>query len=110
MRHHPLFQIQRGVTEAVSDNDAHWTPLSIKLGQFGDTLTLIGAIFVAVWVTSIPKFQDHTCKAPVEGVIYYVKMVVVLGLAAVSCEELFIMCETCLLEGRTYYRTMSSSR
>ena len=110
MRHHPLFQIQRGVTEAVSDNDAHWTPLSIKLGQFGDTLTLIGAIFVAVWVTSIPKFQDHTIKAPVEGTVYYVKVALVLGLAAVSCEESLIVCETCLPEGRTYCRTMSGSR
>lgn len=110
MWHHPSFQIQCGITEAFSDTDAYWTTLGIKLGQFGDTLTLVGIICIAVWVTSIPKFQDHTCKAPVEGVIYYVKIVVVLGLAAVSCEELFIMCETCLLEGRTYYRTMPISR
>ena len=110
MRHQPSFQIQRGVTEAVSGNDAHWTPLGIKLGQFGDTLTLIGVIFIAVGVNLIPKFQDHTFKALVEGTVYYVKVAVVLGLAEVSCEELFIMCETCLPEGRTYCWKMSGSQ
>ena len=45
-------------------------------------------------ITSKSKapFQDHTFKAPVEGTIYYVKVAVVLGLAAVSCEESLIVC------------------
>ncbi len=78
-------QIQRGVTEAASDEQAHRTPLAIKLDEFGDTLTrVIGVICVAVWVASIPKFHDPTFKTPVEGAVYYAKVAVALGVAAVS--------------------------
>jgi len=77
-------KIQRGVTEAASDEQAHRTPLAIKLDEFGDKLTIIiGLICVGVWVASIPKFHDPTFKQPIEGAIYYAKVAVALGVAAI---------------------------
>ena len=56
----------------------------MKLDEFADTLThVIGIICVAVWVVSIPKFRDPTFKTPVEGAIYYAKVAVALGVAAI---------------------------
>ncbi len=79
---HVCCQIQRGVTEAASD--VQRTPLAIKLDEFGDTLTqVIGFICVAVWVASIPKFNDATFKTPLQGAIYYAKVAVALGVAAI---------------------------
>ncbi|EED93720.1 calcium transporting ATPase [Thalassiosira pseudonana CCMP1335] len=76
-------KIQCGVTEAASDENAHRTPLAIKLDEFGDTLTVvIGVICTAVWVASIPKFYDPTFKTPIEGAVYYAKVAVALGVAA----------------------------
>ena len=71
-------KIQKGVTEAASDENAHRTPLAIKLDEFGNTLTIaIGVICVVVWVASIPKFYDPSFKSPVEGAVYYAKVAVV---------------------------------
>ena len=75
-------QIQHGLTEAASD--VHRTPLAIKLDEFGDTLTrVIGFICIAVWIASIPKFNDATFKTPLQGAIYYAKVAVALGVAAI---------------------------
>eukprot|EP00956_Cyclotella_meneghiniana_P042909 scaffold249350_cov82-Cyclotella_meneghiniana.AAC.1 len=77
-------KIQKGVTEAASDENAHRTPLAIKLDEFGNTLTIaIGVICVVVWVASIPKFYDPSFKSPVEGAVYYAKVAVALGVAAI---------------------------
>jgi len=38
---------------------------------------------VAVWVASIPKFHDPTFKTPLEGAVYYAKVAVALGVAAI---------------------------
>lgn len=79
---HLSCQIQRGVTEAAAGD--HRTPLAIKLDEFGDTLTrIIAFICIAVWVASIPKFSDPTFKTPVEGAVYYAKVAVALGVAAI---------------------------
>ena len=43
----------------------------------------IGIICIAVWVASIPKFSDPTFKTPVEGAVYYAKVAVALGVAAI---------------------------
>ncbi len=43
----------------------------------------IGVICIAVWVASIPKFSDPTFKTPVEGAVYYAKVAVALGVAAI---------------------------
>lgn len=75
-------KIQKGVTEA-KDDEAK-TPLAIKLDEFGNTLTLIiGAICLAVWLVSIPKFNDASFSSGWEGAIYYAKVAVALGVAAI---------------------------
>ncbi|KAL3758588.1 hypothetical protein ACHAWU_008342 [Discostella pseudostelligera] len=75
-------KIQRGVTEAAAGD--HRTPLAIKLDEFGDTLTrIIAFICIAVWAASIPKFKDPTFQTPVQGAVYYAKVAVALGVAAI---------------------------
>lgn len=75
-------KIQKGVTDAKSEE--HKTPLGIKLDEFGETLTkIIGVICLAVWFVSIPKWSDATFKSPWEGAIYYAKVAVALGVAAI---------------------------
>lgn len=75
-------KIQKGVTEAKSEE--HKTPLGIKLDEFGEQLTkIIGIICVAVWLVSIPKWGDNTFSNPWKGAIYYAKVAVALGVAAI---------------------------
>ena len=75
-------KIQQGVTEAKSEE--HKTPLGIKLDEFGETLTkIIGFICLSVWIVSIPKFKDPTFKSVLEGAVYYAKVAVALGVAAI---------------------------
>ena len=58
--------------------------MAIKLDEFGDTLTIIiGVICLAVWVVSIPKFNDASFSSVWEGAIYYAKVSVALGVAAI---------------------------
>jgi P-type Ca2+ transporter type 2C len=75
-------KIQKGVTQAKADQSK--TPLAIKLDEFGDTLTkIIGVICVAVWIISIPKMNDPSFSNGWEGAIYYAKVAVALGVAAI---------------------------
>jgi len=75
-------KIQKGVTEAKGEE--HKTPLGIKLDEFGAQLTkIISVICLAVWLISIPKFSDPTFKNSLEGAIYYAKVAVALGVAAI---------------------------
>ena len=75
-------RIQQGVTTAQAE--ATKTPLAIKLDEFGDTLTIIiGVICFAVWVVSIPKMNDPSFATVWEGAIYYAKVAVALGVAAI---------------------------
>lgn len=75
-------KIQKGVTQAKEEESK--TPLAIKLDEFGDTLTIIiGVICLAVWVVSIPKFNDASFSSVWEGAIYYAKVSVALGVAAI---------------------------
>jgi len=75
-------KIQKGVTAAKSEE--HKTPLGIKLDEFGEQLTkIIGVICIAVWVVSIPKFNDASFKNRLEGAVYYAKVAVALGVAAI---------------------------
>lgn len=70
------------MTQAKDDESK--TPLAIKLDEFGDTLTIIiGVICLAVWVVSIPKFNDASFSSVWEGAIYYAKVSVALGVAAI---------------------------
>lgn len=73
-------RIQKGVTEAVAPK----TPLAVRLDDFGQTLTVVIAIIcLAVWVVSIPKMNDPTFKSTWEGALYYAKVAVALGVAAI---------------------------
>ena len=76
-------KIQKGVTEAKSEEPK--TPLAIKLDEFGETLTvIIGVICLAVWIVSIPKMNDSSFHNDFwEGAIYYAKVAVALGVAAI---------------------------
>ena len=75
-------KIQQGVAAAASDTVK--TPLAQKLDDFGNQLTvIIGAICVAVWLVSIPKMNDASFHTVWEGAIYYAKVAVALGVAAI---------------------------
>lgn len=75
-------KIQKGVTDAKQEEPK--TPLAIKLDEFGETLTIIiGVICAAVWVVSIPKMNDSSFANVYEGAIYYAKVAVALGVAAI---------------------------
>jgi P-type Ca2+ transporter type 2C len=75
-------KIQKGVLAAKAEQPK--TPLGIKLDEFGETLTvIIGVICVAVWVVSIPKMNDPSFDSVWEGGVYYAKVAVALGVAAI---------------------------
>mmetsp|Transcript_32185 Transcript_32185/g.78456 ORF Transcript_32185/g.78456 Transcript_32185/m.78456 type:complete len:1206 (-) Transcript_32185:981-4598(-) len=74
--------IQSGVTEASQETVK--TPLGQKLDDFGDQLTvIIGVICFAVWLVSIPKMNGAGFASPIDGAIYYAKVAVALGVAAI---------------------------
>jgi Ca2+-transporting ATPase len=76
-------RISQGVTDAAAD--APKTPLERKLDEFSSTLTvIIGVICLAVWIISIPKFNDAVFPGGFwEGAVYYAKVAVALGVAAI---------------------------
>lgn len=75
-------RIQRGVLTAKAEQPK--TPLQVKLDEFGETLTvIIGVICLAVWIVSIPKMNDPSFHSVWEGGVYYAKVAVALGVAAI---------------------------
>jgi magnesium-transporting ATPase (P-type) len=73
-------RIQQGVLQAEPPK----TPLHIKLDEFGHTLSLvIGVICIAVWLVSIPKMNDASFGSVFQGAVYYAKVAVALGVAAI---------------------------
>jgi len=79
-------KIQQGVVEAKQDSHDHQkTPLAKQLDDFGQQLTsLIGIICGMVWLASIPKMRSSTVfPSPWEGMVYYAKVAVALGVAAI---------------------------
>jgi Ca2+-transporting ATPase len=79
--------IRSGVLDAKKDTHDQKTPLGRQLDAFGNQLTtLIGGICALVWIASIPKMfaRDSTVFAsPLEGMVYYAKVAVALGVAAI---------------------------
>jgi len=74
--------IQRGVQQAKQDERR--TPLAMKLDSFSEKLTLaIGGICVAVWLINLPKIYSPVFAAPWRGALYYLKVAVALGVAAI---------------------------
>ena len=79
--------IQSGVLAAKKDAHDQKTPLAKQLDEFGNQLTgLIGGVCVLVWLASVPKMmaKDSTVfSSPLEGMVYYAKVAVALGVAAI---------------------------
>ena len=75
-------KIQQGVQAA--KEDAERTPLAQKLDAFGERLTYaIGAICLAVWGINVRNFWQPAFGSPWKGALYYLKVAVALGVAAI---------------------------
>lgn len=88
-------QIQDSVTSEKDDK----TPLKIKLDQFGLQLTwVIGIICALVWIMNYKQFSDPIHGGMFKGCIYYLKIAVALGVAAIP-EGLPAVITLCLALG-----------
>ncbi len=75
-------KIQAGVQEAKKEGGK--TPLEQKLDEFGRKLTyVIGGICVVVWLANIPHFNDPIFGSHAAGAVYFAKVAVALGVAAI---------------------------
>jgi len=90
-------KIQANVTEAKEDEEK--TPLGQKIDAFGEQLArVIAAICVLVWIMNINQFSDPVHGGFWKGMIYYLKIAVALGVAAIP-EGLPAVITLCLALG-----------
>ncbi|KAI9729602.1 MAG: hypothetical protein M1834_006798 [Cirrosporium novae-zelandiae] len=87
------------IHESIASQISEPTPLKQKLNDFGDVLAkVISAICVLVWLMNIQHFNDPTFGSWTKGAIYYLKIAVSLGVAAIP-EGLAVVITTCLALG-----------
>ncbi|MCJ1373495.1 hypothetical protein MMC20_004723 [Loxospora ochrophaea] len=87
------------IHESITSQISAPTPLKQKLNDFGDMLAkVITVICVLVWLINIQHFNDPSHGSWAKGAIYYLKIAVSLGVAAIP-EGLAVVITTCLALG-----------
>ena len=87
------------IHESITSQISEPTPLKEKLNEFGDQLAkVITIICVLVWLINIRHFNDPSHGSWAKGAIYYLKIAVSLGVAAIP-EGLAVVITTCLALG-----------
>ncbi|KMP02435.1 calcium-transporting ATPase sarcoplasmic/endoplasmic reticulum type [Coccidioides immitis RMSCC 2394] len=87
------------IHESITAQISEPTPLKQKLNDFGDMLAkVITVICVLVWLINIQHFSDPSHGSWTKGAIYYLKIAVSLGVAAIP-EGLAVVITTCLALG-----------
>ncbi|KAI4166601.1 MAG: hypothetical protein LQ343_007922 [Gyalolechia ehrenbergii] len=88
-----------GIHESITSQISEPTPLKEKLNDFGDMLAkVITVICMIVWLINIQHFNDPSHGSWAKGAIYYLKIAVSLGVAAIP-EGLAVVITTCLALG-----------
>ncbi|KAL2828703.1 hypothetical protein BDW59DRAFT_42879 [Aspergillus cavernicola] len=87
------------IHESITSQISEPTPLKQKLNNFGDVLAkVITVICILVWVINVEHFNDPSHGGWAKGAIYYLKIAVSLGVAAIP-EGLAVVITTCLALG-----------
>ncbi|KAL2864608.1 calcium-transporting ATPase [Aspergillus lucknowensis] len=87
------------IHESITSQISEPTPLKQKLNDFGDMLAkVITVICILVWVINAEHFNDPSHGGWAKGAIYYLKIAVSLGVAAIP-EGLAVVITTCLALG-----------
>jgi Ca2+ transporting ATPase len=87
------------IHDSITSQISEPTPLKQKINEFGDMLAkVISLICILVWLINIEHFNDPSFGGWTKGAIYYLKIAVSLGVAAIP-EGLAVVITTCLALG-----------